>query len=130
MIRRGRYALALALMLFPAHCFAAEKAGWAGAGIMTCGEVTSALKQHPEDENLFFSWGQGFMSGLNTELLKHGETDLNELPPAAQKQFISSYCKEHPHATYFEAVIRLYDRMRHDQGLPNYEQIWQAPRGK
>jgi hypothetical protein len=124
---RARYALALALTLFPAQSFAAAKAAWVGAGTMSCAEVTAALQQHPEDENLFFSWAQGFMSGLNTELLKRGETDLNELPFDAQKQSLSAYCKGNPHSPYFEAVFKLYDRMRHDQGLPNYEQTWQQP---
>jgi len=130
---RGRYALALALMFLPAQSSAAEKAGenagWTGAGTMSCADVTAALQQHPEDENLFFSWGQGFMSGLNTELLKRGETDLNQLPLDMQKQFISSYCKDQQRSPYFEAVFKLYDRMRHDQGLPNYEQTWQEPLG-
>ncbi|MGD0119437.1 MAG: HdeA/HdeB family chaperone, partial [Candidatus Binatus sp.] len=95
---RARYALALALTLFPAQSFAAAKAAWTGAGTMSCADVTTALQQHPEDENLFFSWAQGFMSGLNTELLKRGETDLNELPFDAQKQSLSAYCKSNPHA--------------------------------
>jgi hypothetical protein len=133
-MRRGRYALPLALMFLPAVSFAAvqagEKAGWSGAGTMSCGEVTAALQQHPEDENLFFSWAQGFMSGLNTELLKRGETDLNGRSLDTQKQFISSYCKEHPRAPYFEAVFKLYDGMRHDQGLPSYVRMWQEPQKK
>ena len=76
---------------------------------------------------MFFSWAQGFMSGLNTDLLKRGETDLNGLPLDAQKQFVSSYCKEHPRAPYFEAVFKLFDKMRHDQSLPSYVQGWHAP---
>jgi len=129
-VRVRIHAFAIALTFLPAHVLAAETAGWSGAGTMSCGEVMGALQQRPEDENLFFSWAQGFMSGLNTELLKRGETDLNGLPLDAQKQFIRSYCKEHPRAPYFGAVFKLFDQMRHDQGLPSYEQIWQAPRGK
>jgi hypothetical protein len=126
--------LALVLMLsslsLPARSIAAEKAGWSGAGTMACGEVAGAIRQHPEDENLFFSWAQGFMSGLNTELLKHGETDLNGIPLDEQKQFVRSYCGRKPRAKYFEAVFKLYDKMRRDQGLPNYEQTWQEPKGR
>jgi hypothetical protein len=123
-------AFAIALTLFAARALAAEKAGWSGAGTMACGEVAGALQAHPEDENLFFSWAQGFMSGLNTELLKHGETDLNGIPLDAQKEFIRTYCKEHPRAAYFEQVFKLFDKMRHDQGLPGYEQTWQTPQGR
>jgi hypothetical protein len=127
---RARYALAIALTLLPIHSAAAEKAGWSGAGTMSCADVAAALQQHPEDENLFFSWAQGFMSGLNTDLLKRGETDLNGLPLDAQKQFIRSYCQDHSRAPYFEAVFKLYDKMRHDQGLPSYIQNWQEPKSK
>jgi hypothetical protein len=56
---RARYALAVALTLLPIQSAAAEKtgekAGWSGAGIMSCADVATALQQHPEDENLFFS---------------------------------------------------------------------------
>ena len=127
---RARYALAIALTLLPIQSVAAEKAGWSGAGTMPCADVTTALQQHPEDENLFFSWAQGFMSGLNTDLLKRGETDLNGLPLDAQKQFIRSYCHDHSRAPYFEAVFKLFDKMRHDQGLPSYIQNWQEPKSK
>lgn len=122
--------LTISVLSLPAQSIAADKAGWSGAGTMACGEVAGALQQHPEDENLFFSWAQGFMSGLNTELLKHGETDLNGISLDAQKEFIRTYCKEHPRAAYFEAVLKLYDRMRHDQGLPRYEQTWQSQQSK
>jgi hypothetical protein len=127
---RGRYALAITLTLLPIQSAAAEKAGWSGAGTMSCADVAGALQQHPEDENLFFSWAQGFMSGLNTDLLKRGETDLNGLPLDAQKQFVRSYCRDHSHAPYFEAVFKLFDKMRHDQGLPSYIQNWQEPKSK
>ena len=131
---RARYALAIALTLLPIQTAAAqktgEKAGWSGAGTMSCADVAAALQQHPEDENLFFSWAQGFMSGLNTDLLKHGETDLNGLPLDAQKQFIRSYCSDHSRAPYFEAVFKLFEKMRHDQGLPSYIQNWQEPKSR
>ena len=121
------YAFAIALIFFLPQVMAAEKAAWSGSGTMSCAEVTGALQQHPEDENLFFSWAQGFMSGLNTDLLKHGETDLNGLSLDAQKQFVRSYCKENPRNAYFAAVFKLFDKMRRDQGLPSYVQGWHAP---
>lgn len=70
------------------------------------------------------------MSGLNTELLQHGETNLNGLPIDAQKEFIRSYCKDHPKAPYFEAVFKLFDKMRHDQGLPSYVQTCHEPKSR
>jgi hypothetical protein len=123
-------ALTLSLLSVSAQSIAAEKAGWSGSGTIACAEVTDAIQQHPEDENLLFSWAQGFMSGLNTDLLEHGETDLNGLPLEAQKQFVKSYCKERPRSPYFEAVFKLFDKMRHDQGLPSYVQGWHEPQNK
>jgi hypothetical protein len=129
-MKRLALALTLTVLSLSVPSIAAEKAGWSGAGTMACGEVAGALQAHPEDENLFFSWAQGFMSGLNTELLKHGETDLNGIPLDAQKEFLLTYCKAHPRAAYFEAVFKLFDKMRHDQGLPSYLQNWQEPKSK
>jgi hypothetical protein len=126
-VRVRIYAFAIALTFFLPQVMAAEKAAWSGSGTMSCDEVTGAIQQHPEDENLFFSWAQGFMSGLNTDLLKRGETDLNGLSLDAQKQFVRSYCKENPRNAYFAAVFKLFDKMRRDQGLPSYVQGWHAP---
>jgi len=123
-----RFALALALISIPAQALAAEKAAWIGPGTIYCAEFAEAYRQNPKDETLFFSWALGFMSGLNTELLQHGETNLNGLPLDTQKQFIKSYCKDRPKSPYLEAVFKLFDRMRHDQGLPSYVQAWHEPK--
>ncbi len=125
-----RFAFVLVLICFSVQSFAAEKAVWIGPGTMTCAQVAQAYRDHPEDENLFFSWAEGFMSGLNTELLQRGETDLNGLPLDTQKQFIKSYCKDHPRTPYLGAVFKLFDRMRRDQGLPSYIQNLHEPQKK
>ncbi|HEY6421138.1 MAG TPA: hypothetical protein VIX59_19245 [Candidatus Binataceae bacterium] len=125
-----RFALALALTSLSVPTLAAQKAAWMGPGTMSCAEFNGGLSQHPKDESLFFSWALGFMSGLNTELLQHGETNLNSLSLDTQKQFIRSYCKDRARAPYFEAVFKLFDRMRHDQGLPSYIQTWHEPQSR
>lgn len=120
-------ALLIALTAFPALTMGAEKAGWIGPGTMSCADFGSAYRDDPKNaENLFFSWALGFMSGLNTELLEHGETDLRAMPMEKQKELVRSYCKEHPQAAYFAAIFDLYNRMRRDQGLPSYYKIWHA----
>ncbi len=98
-----------------------------GPGTMSCTEFATAYRDNPKDESLFFSWALGFMSGLNSELLQRGETNLNDLPLDTQRQFIKSYCQDHPRAPYLEAVFKLFDRMRHDQGLPDYAKTWHEP---
>ncbi|HEV3114345.1 MAG TPA: hypothetical protein VGY99_27990 [Candidatus Binataceae bacterium] len=123
-----RCALVLALLSFPTLSLAAEKAAWIGTGTVSCADFGAAYRENPKtNENLFFSWAQGFMSGLNTDLLDHRETNLNELSMGTQKQLVRSYCSDHPHAAYFQAVFNLYNRMRGDQGLPSYYKIWHEP---
>ena len=122
-----RIALVLAFLFLAAPSWGAEKSAWQGPGLAPCEEFNNACRKHPEDENLFFSWALGFMSGLNTDLLEHGETDLHGLSEAAQKESIRDFCKDHPQARYLEAVFKLYNRMRHDQGLPSYYKIWREP---
>lgn len=123
--------LALALMSVPALTSGAEKAGWIGPGTVSCAEFSRACRDDPKNaENLFFSWALGFMSGLNTELLERGETDLNQLPIFKQKELVRSYCKEHPQAAYFAAVFDLYNSIRRKQGLPSYEKIWHEPQSR
>ncbi len=123
-----RLVLALALMSFPGLASGAEKAGWIGPGTVSCAEFGRAYRDDPKNtENLFFSWALGFMSGLNTELLGRGETDLNQLSIDKQKELVRSYCEKHPQAAYFAAVFDLYNRMRREQGLPSYDKIWHEP---
>jgi hypothetical protein len=108
-----------------------EKAGWIGPGTVSCAEFRQAYNNDPKNaENLFFSWALGFMSGLNTELLERGETDLNAMPMAKQKELVRTWCEKHPQAGYFAAVFELYNHMRRDQGLPAYEKIWREPVGR
>ena len=127
-----RCALVLALLSFPTLSLAAEKAAWIGTGTVSCADFGAAYRENPKtNENLFFSWAQGFMSGLNTDLLPNRATDLHGLPMETQKQAIRTYCNAHPRAAYFEAVFKLFDRMRHEQGLPSYVKTWnEPPKGK
>jgi hypothetical protein len=106
---------------------AAQKSAWQGPGTVSCDEFGKAYHRSTENETLFFSWALGFMSGLNTELLPNRSTDLNGLAMATQKEAIRTYCNDHPRAPYFEAVFSLFNRMRHDQGLPSYFKTWNEP---
>ena len=36
-----------------------------GGGAFTCSEFGKEYKEDPESEHMFFTWAQGFMSGLN-----------------------------------------------------------------
>jgi hypothetical protein len=43
------------------------ESAWAGIGASSCGEFSEMYRSDPNQaEFMFFSWAQGFMSGLNT----------------------------------------------------------------
>jgi hypothetical protein len=94
----------------------------AGAGAISCAVYGQDFKRDPLDfGNFFFSWAQGFMSGLNTRHFgTHDTTDLQpaSYPPDAQERFIEGYCDQHPLATFVDAVMMLWSDMRKSQGLP------------
>jgi hypothetical protein len=128
-----RCLLLLAILSISVAAIAAEQrswpgpAAWAGPGITTCADFQNAYHDNADLENLFFSWALGFMSGLNTSLMGHGETNLHGLSENSQKQFLRSTCGAHPHDTYYGAVFDLYNRMRKDQGLPSYFKVFNGP---
>jgi hypothetical protein len=64
-------------------------------------------------ENTYFDWAEGFMSGMNWIDVKHDRTskDIMSLSTADQKQLIRNYCNEHPLASFWEAVIDVYNRL-------------------
>ena len=64
-------------------------------------------------ENTYFDLGRCFMSGMNWIDVKHDRTskDIMSLSTADQKQLIRNYCNEHPLASFWEAVIDVYNRL-------------------
>jgi len=61
-------------------------------------------------ESLYFTWAQGFMSGLNLTFVAnlHKFHDLGSTPMAEQKSQLREYCDEHPLSPYSSAVINIY----------------------
>jgi hypothetical protein len=92
----------------------------AGAGSFSCAEFTKAYRQYPDDMGgLYFSWAQGFMTGLNVAFLSPWTPlDFSRWSVKRQQMYIREYCDAHPLKLYMEAVLTLYDAMRLDQGLP------------
>jgi len=120
--------ISLLTVAIPAQASWPGPASLAGPGITTCADFEKAYHDNPEtNENLFYSWALGFMSGLNTTLMGHGETDLHELSEEAQKLFLRSTCKAHPQGSYVGAVFDLYNRMRKDKGLLDYFKSTKEP---
>jgi hypothetical protein len=102
-------ALAAAACILFARAAHAELA-FAGAGAQQCNVVNSnAVPGRGSGQNtvilMIFSWIQGYMSGFHGfQLLTQDSTsfDLGAVSPAAQWEFIVSYCRSHPH----EQIVR------------------------
>ena len=94
---------------------AAESGGGGyGIGMQTCGQFAEAYVAHPDvTENLYFTWAQGFMTGLNfmATVVKQPAREINGGDVASMKSYrtsIRSFCNEHPLAAYYEGVARLW----------------------
>jgi hypothetical protein len=90
-----------------------EKQGVAltGAGASTCTEFANVYRGDPTfAENLWFTWTQGFMSGMNNKQIEESgnSVNLNSITTKEQKQLIRLYCDAHPLAPYLHAVMDLY----------------------
>lgn len=90
-----------------------------GAGATTCAQYADYFRQAQNDD-LLYSWAQGYMSAINTGMDFVGAkgTALNRWSTDRQRQFLRNYCDQHPLVAYFQAVEALLDSMRGDQGLP------------
>ena len=95
---------------------------WIGAGVSSCADFGQDFKSAPNEMgSLYFTWAQGFMSGLNTRHLGTLDaTDLNSksFSLSSQQHFIERYCDQHPLADFVDAVMALVVEMRRLQGLP------------
>jgi hypothetical protein len=83
-----------------------------GVGVTSCAEFARMYRNSPEyTELVFFSWGQGYMSGLNISAMGQGflardlAGDTNQ-----QKQEIRLYCADNPLRNYRDAVFDFYTK--------------------
>ncbi len=112
--------LAVAVSLF---LLIAPDAGMAapiqGLGAQACASFASNFKKNPMMEAFYFTWAQGYMSGLNMGLLAIGNemTDLGDFDIDRQQSFIRRFCDQHPLKNYTDAVDDLFTTMRGKQGL-------------
>lgn len=90
------------------------KAATMGAGKSTCAQFAEKYAASPDIvEDIFFSWTQGFMSGLNLEkIVTHRPShDLNSITINTQQQIIREYCSAHHLDDYARAVFQLYYKL-------------------
>jgi hypothetical protein len=85
-----------------------------GVGMRSCGEFARAYAANPAvAEDVYFTWAQGFMSGLNLDAVENRRPYrvINGNDMASQKIEIRSYCDAHPLATYSQSVFALYSSL-------------------
>jgi hypothetical protein len=87
-----------------------------GVGANSCAEFTNEYATNPAAiENIYFSWAQGFISGLIAcdvaakvaqRRIEAGEASMN-----LYKLRIRTYCNSHPASLYAEGVLKLYNSL-------------------
>lgn len=85
-----------------------------GVGAKTCGIFASNYLINPKlADDVYHSWAQGFMSGLNyAKVAAAGDSrDLSAMPTDEQMARIKKYCNERPLADYVDAVMDLYKNL-------------------
>jgi len=84
-----------------------------GVGTSSCAEFAKMYQGDPEiSERVFFSWAQGFMSGLNLGA-KANNKQMRDLAGIVddQKRALRAYCANNPLKSYMDAVIGYYAQL-------------------
>jgi hypothetical protein len=84
-------------------------ASFEGAGLRTCAEFESDTKNDPNKaEDFYFSWSEGFMSGLNIAQQNDKPHGFLSMPTKEQEEHIKTFCGANADAKFFKAVLDLY----------------------
>jgi hypothetical protein len=119
-MRKPSYLVSVAVLLVAVTPAIAEFTVM-GLGIQTCGQFAKLYRTAPsETETIYFTWAQGFLSGLNSnEIAATGNNqDLNSIPVDQQERDIREYCNTHPLAAYMDAVLDLYTKFSPGTAIP------------
>ena len=108
-----KYRLATAAWLLMISVASATSAvpDTAGVGLVTCAVFGKEYSNNPEYvEAIWFSWLQGYLSGLNAILKITGQArrNLDGVTPDEKKQYMRRYCNEHPLDYYIAGAKRLF----------------------
>jgi hypothetical protein len=85
-----------------------------GAGTISCGEFARSHRKNDPPEVLFFTWAQGFMTGLNVAGFSSEKLPPRNLAGTAmehQLRHVRSFCDRRPLAQYYEAVVDLFQSL-------------------
>jgi hypothetical protein len=94
---------------------ATAEMSFSGAGAQNCGQLISStspnLNTSHDVTTIFFTWIQGFLSGMNATALnlpKHEPLfDLEAIPTDAQWRYVVAYCQTNPSAMVATAAMDL-----------------------
>lgn len=104
------------LMLFPLNALA-QNYPIMGMGVAKCSVYNNVTKDDPGHiiKTSYFSWVQGFLSGMNevTLLSRKEAVDLNSpsFDGVTQQGFLDSMCQRYPNETVIEQVFKMYSEM-------------------
>ena len=113
-----RYLVAIAagMLMAPVIAAADEVLAVAGAGASSCGKFIADTEGTETMSLIYFSWAQGFLTGLNAKYVKSRDsTDLSDRD--ALELFIENYCEENPLDNYVRAAAKLWHELRARQEL-------------
>jgi hypothetical protein len=105
-----------ATVIIGTSCFAsagyAADASFRNFGSVPCEQYLAVIRA-PEQEALYYSWAQGFMAGLNQDLLAAEPAHFFDLDhdPSDQKAGLRSYCSVHPKSLFSDAVNALFQTL-------------------
>jgi hypothetical protein len=84
-----------------------------GAGAVSCAEFARMYQGDPVHvEDAFFSWAQGFMSGINLAAVTT-QRPTRDLAGVAtdQRRALRTYCANNPLRTYVDGVTEFYAKL-------------------
>jgi hypothetical protein len=83
-----------------------------GTGTAACSRFTAAIAARPIEEREYFSWAQGYMSGILLSAPPGVDEGLaltsDALPIPSQLAFVKAFCERYPSASYSDSVETLY----------------------
>lgn len=83
----------------------------AGVGLVTCAVYGKEYGKNPEYvEAIWFSWLQGYLSGLNAilKVTGHARRNLDGVTPEEKKEYLRRFCNENPLDYYIAGAKRLF----------------------
>lgn len=96
-----------------------------GLGANSCSVFAEDSRVDPSGATFnFFNWAQGFMSGLNLQLIyrdgKNAITkDLNAVSIETQERYLRNYCDQHPLGDVEKGILELYFSLPNSPPMPH-----------